>query len=77
MIYKVTIHENIGEFIERKFFSNKKDAIKYGKKWEKRSSVGGDGPWDNYNVTYTYEIDTFKTPKTKKHFLSFLNVYAG
>jgi hypothetical protein len=73
MIYKVTIYENINNTYEVKFFSNKKHAIQFGKNYEKQSYACDMG----YSVEYSYKLDTFNTPKTKKDFLSFLNVYGS
>ena len=73
MIYKVTIYENINNPHEVRFFSNKKHAIKFGKNYKKQSYACDMG----YSVEYSYTLDTFNTPKTKKDFLYFLNVYAS
>jgi len=73
MIYKITIYENSNNTYKVKFFSNKKHAIQFGKNYEKKSYSCDMG----YSVEYSYKLETFNTPKTKKDFLSFLNMYAN
>tara|TARA_R110002020_G_scaffold467083_1_gene690318 strand:- start:465 stop:692 length:228 start_codon:yes stop_codon:yes gene_type:complete len=67
-MYKVTIWQNINHKSDRRFFSNKKDAIKWGKSNEREIE------WDFESTdTYTYELESIPTPKTKREWLIFLN----
>jgi len=69
MIYITHLWLNINHPYDRRFFSNKKDAIIYGKRASKGASYTD---WENTHEV-TYEIESIETPKTKKQWIQFLN----
>jgi hypothetical protein len=73
MIYITNLSLNINCPHDRRFFSNKKDAISYGKMVSKRDS------WTDWEMSQevTYEVEACKTPKTKKQWIEFLNHYGS
>ena len=72
MIHKVTIIQNINHESDRCFFSNKKDAIEWGKSNEREFE------WDFESVdTYTYELESIPTPKTKMEWVRLINKHGS
>ena len=73
MIYKVSIMQDISHLLEVRFFTNKKEAIRYGKEQEKGLSY--ESEWgESYEVAY--EIQSVKKPKTQKEWMMFLNFHS-
>ena len=72
MIHKVTIYKDIITEHNRGFFSNKKDAIKWGKSREKVLDLGLSGIEE-----YTYKLESIPTPKTKKEWIRFINIHGS
>ena len=69
MIYITHLWLNANHPYDRRFFPNKKDAIKYGKMVSKRDTYTDLG----MSQKVTYEVESCKTPKTKKQWIQFLN----
>ena len=69
MIYITHLWLNANHPYQRRFFSNKKDAIKYGKMVSKRDSYTD---WE-FSQEVTYQIEVYETPTTKKQWIRFLN----
>ena len=69
MVYITHLCLNVNTPHDRRFFSNKKDAIRYGKMVSKRDTYAN---WE-VSQEVTYEVEACKTPKTKKQWIQFLN----
>jgi len=69
MIYITHLWLNANHPYDRRFFPNKKDAIKYGKMVSKRDTYIDLG----MSQKVIYEVESCKTPKTKKQWIQFLN----
>ena len=72
MIHKVSIMQDISHLLEVRFFTNKKEAIRYGK--EQAKNLSYENEFDS--VTVDYEIQSVTKPKTQKEWMMFLNFHS-
>ena len=74
MIHILELTKNITNLVEKRFFTNKKKAIQYGKEQEKNLSYESEC-YDSVSVTY--EIKSVKKPKTQKEWMMFLKIHGS
>ena len=73
MIHKVSLMQDISYLVEGRFFTNKKEAIRYGK--EQAKNLSYESEFDSSVIT-DYEVESFTKPKTQKEWMMFLNFHS-